>query len=109
LEALSATGLRSIRYAKEIPDVKTVLANDISASACEAMRMNVEYNDAGTPPKAATTAAGEELSPEEKEMNDQAVEGESKTEDEKDNTSRRRPGCDGYVTVNESDAWYVRR
>jgi tRNA (guanine26-N2/guanine27-N2)-dimethyltransferase len=71
--------------------------------------MNVEYNDAGTPPKAATPAAGEELSPEEKEMNGQAVEGESQTEGEKENTSRRRPGCDGYVTVNESDAWYVRR
>jgi len=44
LEALSATGLRSIRYAKEIPLVKYVIANDNSPSAVEAMRRNVEIN-----------------------------------------------------------------
>ncbi|KIP09582.1 hypothetical protein PHLGIDRAFT_126174 [Phlebiopsis gigantea 11061_1 CR5-6] len=45
LEALSATGLRSVRYAKEIPQVKYVIANDLSDLACEAMRRNVELND----------------------------------------------------------------
>ncbi|UZJ56976.1 hypothetical protein CBS101457_006296 [Exobasidium rhododendri] len=44
LEALSATGLRSIRYAREIPLLKTVLANDLSSSAVDAMRRNVALN-----------------------------------------------------------------
>ncbi|KAF9815299.1 hypothetical protein IEO21_04662 [Rhodonia placenta] len=47
LEALSATGLRSIRYAKEIPLVKYVIANDLSSSAVEAMRHNIEINGLG--------------------------------------------------------------
>ncbi|EPT06176.1 hypothetical protein FOMPIDRAFT_133734 [Fomitopsis schrenkii] len=51
LEALSATGLRSIRYAKEIPLVKYVIANDLSPSAVAAMKRNVEINGlAGTEP-----------------------------------------------------------
>ena len=64
LEALSATGLRAIRYAKEIPNLKLVIflnfssllayayylfryvtANDFSPSAAEAIRRNVEHND----------------------------------------------------------------
>ncbi|KAH9996809.1 N2,N2-dimethylguanosine tRNA methyltransferase [Russula vinacea] len=44
LEALSATGLRSIRYAKEIPLVRFVIANDLSPSAAAAMTRNVELN-----------------------------------------------------------------
>ncbi|TFY79408.1 hypothetical protein EWM64_g4603 [Hericium alpestre] len=48
LEALSATGLRSIRYAKEIPLVKYVIANDLSASATAAMKRNVDLNGLGT-------------------------------------------------------------
>ncbi|KAI0079917.1 N2,N2-dimethylguanosine tRNA methyltransferase [Panus rudis PR-1116 ss-1] len=47
LEALSATGLRSIRYAKEIPSVKYVIANDLSPTAAAAMRRNVELNGLG--------------------------------------------------------------
>ncbi|KAH6918541.1 guanine-N2--methyltransferase [Coprinopsis sp. MPI-PUGE-AT-0042] len=47
LEALSATGLRSIRYAKEIPLLKRVIANDLSPAAVEAMHRNVQYNDVG--------------------------------------------------------------
>ncbi|KAJ3896452.1 N2 N2-dimethylguanosine tRNA methyltransferase [Lentinula edodes] len=47
LEALSATGLRSIRYAKEIPLVKYVLANDLSSTAVAAMKRNVELNGLG--------------------------------------------------------------
>ncbi|KAF8654148.1 hypothetical protein AX16_003677 [Volvariella volvacea WC 439] len=47
LEALSATGLRSIRYAKEIPLVKYVIANDLSPAAIEAMKRNVEINGLG--------------------------------------------------------------
>ncbi|KDQ12338.1 hypothetical protein BOTBODRAFT_34632 [Botryobasidium botryosum FD-172 SS1] len=47
LEALSATGLRSIRYAKEIPLVRYVIANDLSPEAVETMRKNVELNGLG--------------------------------------------------------------
>lgn len=47
IEALSATGLRSIRYAKEIPGVTEILANDIAAAAVEAIQKNVTYNGVG--------------------------------------------------------------
>ncbi|EGO21460.1 hypothetical protein SERLADRAFT_362807 [Serpula lacrymans var. lacrymans S7.9] len=45
LEALSATGLRSIRYAKEIPLVRYVIANDLSSSATAAMKRNIDLNE----------------------------------------------------------------
>lgn len=51
LEALSATGLRSIRYAKEIPLVRFVVANDLSESATAAMRRNVDLNGLGPSPE----------------------------------------------------------
>ncbi|KAL1405404.1 RNA methyltransferase tRNA(m5U54)methyltransferase [Vanrija albida] len=86
LEALSATGLRSIRYAKEIPDVKVVLANDLSPSACVAMRQNVALNGVG---------------PVEKKEGEEGAEAEEK-KDEVD--LGRREGCTGYVHVNEGDA-----
>jgi len=74
--------------------------------------MNVDYNDAGpsAPVESAkeSTEAAEavvpaaELSPEERAMNvDEGVKDTGEP-------SRRRPGCDGYVTVNENDAWYVK-
>lgn len=44
LEALSATGLRSIRYAKEIPSVN-ILANDIDPKAVELIKNNVDLED----------------------------------------------------------------
>lgn len=44
LEALSATGLRAIRYAKEIDQIAFVQANDLSPSAAESIRMNVKLN-----------------------------------------------------------------
>jgi tRNA (guanine26-N2/guanine27-N2)-dimethyltransferase len=48
LEALSATGLRSIRYFKEIPtcdtDIRSIVVNDFDKNAVEAIRSNVEYN-----------------------------------------------------------------
>lgn len=44
LEALSATGLRAIRYAKEISNVSQITANDLSASAVRQIRYNSEYN-----------------------------------------------------------------
>ncbi|GAA6039525.1 hypothetical protein JCM8097_008367 [Rhodosporidiobolus ruineniae] len=44
LEALSATGLRAIRYAKELPLLKYVVANDLSASAVADIQRNIAYN-----------------------------------------------------------------
>eukprot|EP00615_Pteridomonas_danica_P000021 CAMPEP_0114354728 /NCGR_PEP_ID=MMETSP0101-20121206/19699_1 /TAXON_ID=38822 ORGANISM="Pteridomonas danica, Strain PT" /NCGR_SAMPLE_ID=MMETSP0101 /ASSEMBLY_ACC=CAM_ASM_000211 /LENGTH=563 /DNA_ID=CAMNT_0001496345 /DNA_START=19 /DNA_END=1710 /DNA_ORIENTATION=- len=44
LDALAATGLRSIRYFKEIPGVKQVLVNDLDPAAVEAAKRNVEFN-----------------------------------------------------------------
>lgn len=44
LEALSATGLRSVRYANEIPGVKEIIANDLSKSAVESIEKNVKHN-----------------------------------------------------------------
>nr|CAA11801.1 tRNA (Guanine-N2-)-Methyltransferase [Schizosaccharomyces pombe] len=45
LEALSATGLRSIRYAKELPNVKRILANDLLENAVKTIEKNVNYNN----------------------------------------------------------------
>lgn len=44
LEALSATGLRSIRYAKEVPRVTKITANDLSEQAVITIRENVAHN-----------------------------------------------------------------
>ncbi|KAL4709468.1 hypothetical protein ACJJTC_012805 [Scirpophaga incertulas] len=44
LEALSATGLRSIRYAKEVPSITKIVANDISESAVKTMNINMKHN-----------------------------------------------------------------
>lgn len=45
LEALSATGLRSIRYAKEVPGLRQIVANDISASAVRSITENIRINN----------------------------------------------------------------
>ncbi|NXL01542.1 TRM1 dimethyltransferase, partial [Mesembrinibis cayennensis] len=47
LEALAASGLRSIRFAKEVPGLRTVVANDFSARAVELMSRNVAFNGVG--------------------------------------------------------------
>eukprot|EP00118_Oscarella_pearsei_P012797 m.96803 g.96803 ORF g.96803 m.96803 type:complete len:518 (+) comp36924_c0_seq3:90-1643(+) len=45
LEALAASGLRSIRYALEVPGgIRSILANDISPAAVESMKANIEHN-----------------------------------------------------------------
>ena len=44
LDALAATGLRSIRYAKEIPGVKYVVATDVDGDAAEACGTNIREN-----------------------------------------------------------------
>lgn len=44
MEALAASGLRSIRYALEIPRAETVFANDFSERAFRSIKSNVERN-----------------------------------------------------------------
>ncbi|KAK4109593.1 N,N-dimethylguanosine tRNA methyltransferase-like protein [Canariomyces notabilis] len=44
LDALSASGLRALRYAHEIPFVTKVTANDILKSAAEAIERNARHN-----------------------------------------------------------------
>ena len=44
LDALSATGLRALRYAKEVPAVTLITANDISSEATDSIKANVEHN-----------------------------------------------------------------
>lgn len=44
LEALSASGLRSIRYAKEVGGIKNIVANDLSSSAVESITQNSQRN-----------------------------------------------------------------
>lgn len=44
LEALSASGLRSIRYAKEVGGLKNIIANDLSSSAVESITTNSKMN-----------------------------------------------------------------
>lgn len=55
LEALSATGLRAIRYFKEISGVKCVIANDMDADAVECIRRNCAFN--GVPTEDPTWSA----------------------------------------------------
>lgn len=47
LEALSATGLRAIRYGHEIPGVQTVVANDLLKEAVKSIERNIDYNELG--------------------------------------------------------------
>lgn len=47
LEALAASGLRSIRFAKEVPGLCSVVANDFSSKAVELITQNIQLNDAG--------------------------------------------------------------
>ncbi|CAM9644278.1 tRNA (guanine(26)-N(2))-dimethyltransferase [Lampetra planeri] len=44
LEALAASGLRSIRFAKEIPGIKSIITNDFSKDAVAAINKNIEMN-----------------------------------------------------------------
>ena len=44
LDALSATGLRALRYAKEIPMASSITANDLSSAATGSIKLNVQHN-----------------------------------------------------------------
>ena len=43
-EALASTGLRSVRYMKEIPSITKLVANDIDLTATDLMKKNFEFN-----------------------------------------------------------------
>lgn len=45
LEGLAASGLRSIRFAREVPGLQLVVANDASARAVDLIRHNVQLNE----------------------------------------------------------------
>lgn len=45
LDALSATGLRALRYATEIPAATSIVANDRDRGATAAIALNVQHND----------------------------------------------------------------
>ena len=45
LEALAATGLRSVRYLKEIGKLEKVICNDWDPVAVELIQKNMDYND----------------------------------------------------------------
>ncbi|KAG7111528.1 hypothetical protein HYQ44_009723 [Verticillium longisporum] len=44
LDALSASGLRALRYSHELPFVTSVTANDLTKSAAESIQLNVKHN-----------------------------------------------------------------
>lgn len=48
LDALSATGLRALRYAQELPFETSVTANDLSRNATKMIAANVEHNGLGS-------------------------------------------------------------
>ena len=48
LDALSASGLRALRYAQEVPQVTFVAANDLSPSATAAIKRNILHNGLGS-------------------------------------------------------------
>ncbi|EXJ69074.1 uncharacterized protein A1O5_08009 [Cladophialophora psammophila CBS 110553] len=45
LDALSATGLRALRYAKEIPFATNIVANDLSPASVENIKLNIKHNE----------------------------------------------------------------
>ena len=45
LDALSATGLRALRYATEIPTATAIVANDRDRHATDAIALNIQHND----------------------------------------------------------------
>ncbi|KAE9549975.1 hypothetical protein FO519_006817 [Halicephalobus sp. NKZ332] len=44
LDALSATGLRAIRFAQEVPEIQKIVANDFSESSVKNIKRNVAEN-----------------------------------------------------------------
>ncbi|CZT53408.1 probable N2,N2-dimethylguanosine tRNA methyltransferase [Rhynchosporium secalis] len=57
LDALSATGLRALRYSHEIPIVTSVTANDLLPEATKTIKMNIKHNQLENKIKATTSNA----------------------------------------------------
>ncbi|KAH7386542.1 N2,N2-dimethylguanosine tRNA methyltransferase-like protein [Cadophora sp. MPI-SDFR-AT-0126] len=57
LDALSATGLRALRYAQEIPFTTSVTANDLLPEATKTIEMNIKHNKLDHKIKAVTSNA----------------------------------------------------
>ncbi|KAI5799615.1 N2,N2-dimethylguanosine tRNA methyltransferase-domain-containing protein [Pyronema domesticum] len=57
LDALSATGLRALRYTLELPQVTSATANDLDLAAVDSIRRNIRYNS-----EAGSSACPETLS-----------------------------------------------
>ncbi|PVH78543.1 N2,N2-dimethylguanosine tRNA methyltransferas-like protein [Cadophora sp. DSE1049] len=57
LDALSATGLRALRYAQEIPFTTSVTANDLLPEATKTIEMNIKHNRLEHKIKAVTSNA----------------------------------------------------
>merc|ERR1719193_328018 len=57
LEALAASGLRSIRYWKEVEHVESICVNDLDATAVEHIRNNLKHN--GVPEDKVTAQQGD--------------------------------------------------
>ena len=57
LEALSASGLRAIRYALEIPILTTLIANDLSKEAVTSIDRNIKHNGVGDKVKSSLSDA----------------------------------------------------
>ena len=45
LEALAATGLRSIRFMKEVPAITKIIINDFDPNAIETAKKNLKFNN----------------------------------------------------------------
>lgn len=54
LDALSATGLRALRYAQEIPFTTSITANDLLPAATKTIELNVKHNQLENKIKAVT-------------------------------------------------------
>ncbi|KAL2065239.1 hypothetical protein VTL71DRAFT_2908 [Oculimacula yallundae] len=57
LDALSATGLRALRYAHEIPFTTSITANDLLPEATKTIEMNIKHNQLENKIKAVTSNA----------------------------------------------------
>ena len=57
LDALSASGLRALRYARELPFGTIITANDLLPSATKSIKRNIEYNEVGDKVHAVTSNA----------------------------------------------------
>lgn len=45
MDALSASGLRALRFSKEVPHVGQILANDFSTDAVDSIDRNIKHNE----------------------------------------------------------------